>query len=116
MKRTPVIALHELGQSVWLDNINAGLIESGELQRLIPSFVKRAKKSERRHWPNGLNRTIVGLKRKSTWFRICKKTSLNRTIVGLKLDPTKFIRPRPKSLNRTIVGLKPNTIMPASWP
>ena len=35
MKRTPVIALHELGQSVWLDNINAGLIESGELQRLI---------------------------------------------------------------------------------
>ncbi|HET9253271.1 MAG TPA: transaldolase [Candidatus Eisenbacteria bacterium] len=35
MKRTPIIALHELGQSVWLDNINAGLIESGELQRLI---------------------------------------------------------------------------------
>jgi len=35
VKRTPVIALHELGQSVWLDNINAGLIESGELSRLI---------------------------------------------------------------------------------
>jgi transaldolase len=35
MKRTPITALHELGQSVWLDNINAGLIESGELQRLI---------------------------------------------------------------------------------
>lgn len=35
MKRTPVTALHDLGQSVWLDNINAGLIESGELQRLI---------------------------------------------------------------------------------
>ena len=35
MKPTPCVALHELGQSVWLDNINDGLIQSGELARLI---------------------------------------------------------------------------------
>ena len=35
MKGTPIVALHELGQSVWLDNINDGLIQSGELARLI---------------------------------------------------------------------------------
>jgi transaldolase/glucose-6-phosphate isomerase len=29
------VALHELGQSVWLDTINDGLIQSGELARLI---------------------------------------------------------------------------------
>lgn len=31
MKATPCVALHELGQSVWLDTINDGLIQSGEL-------------------------------------------------------------------------------------
>ena len=35
MKTTPIVALHELGQSTWLDNINDGLIQSGELARLI---------------------------------------------------------------------------------
>jgi transaldolase/glucose-6-phosphate isomerase len=35
VKPTPCVALHELGQSVWLDNINDGLIQSGELARLI---------------------------------------------------------------------------------
>jgi len=35
VKGTPIVALHELGQSVWLDNINDGLIQSGELGRLI---------------------------------------------------------------------------------
>jgi transaldolase len=35
MKPSPIVALHELGQSVWLDNINDGLIQSGELARLI---------------------------------------------------------------------------------
>jgi transaldolase len=35
MKPSPCVALHELGQSVWLDNINDGLIQSGELARLI---------------------------------------------------------------------------------
>ena len=35
MRATPCVALHELGQSVWLDNINDGLIQSGELARLI---------------------------------------------------------------------------------
>src|SRR5439155_19356744 len=35
VKPAPCVALHELGQSVWLDNINDGLIQSGELARLI---------------------------------------------------------------------------------
>ncbi|HEX7077070.1 MAG TPA: transaldolase [Candidatus Eisenbacteria bacterium] len=35
MKRSPCVTLHELGQSVWLDTINDGLIQSGELSRWI---------------------------------------------------------------------------------
>lgn len=35
MKQSPCVALHELGQSVWLDKINDGLIQSGELKELI---------------------------------------------------------------------------------
>jgi len=35
VKPTPCVALHELGQSVWLDNLNDGMIQSGELARLI---------------------------------------------------------------------------------
>jgi transaldolase len=35
MKPTPATQLHELGQSVWLDNINDGWIQSGELARWI---------------------------------------------------------------------------------
>ncbi len=35
MKPSPCVALHELGQSVWLDTINDGLLQSGELQSLI---------------------------------------------------------------------------------
>jgi transaldolase/glucose-6-phosphate isomerase len=36
-KQTPAQALHDLGQSVWLDTISDGLIQSGELQSLIRS-------------------------------------------------------------------------------
>jgi transaldolase len=35
MKRTPAVLLHELGQSVWLDTISDGLIQSGELASMI---------------------------------------------------------------------------------
>jgi transaldolase/glucose-6-phosphate isomerase len=35
MNRTPAVLLHELGQSVWLDTISDGLIQSGELASLI---------------------------------------------------------------------------------
>jgi transaldolase len=35
MTPSPAVRLHELGQSVWLDNINDGLIQSGELARWI---------------------------------------------------------------------------------
>jgi len=34
-RRSPAQALHELGQSVWLDTISDGLIQSGELQSLV---------------------------------------------------------------------------------
>lgn len=37
MKKNPCVALHELGQSVWLDTINDGLIQSGELESMIRS-------------------------------------------------------------------------------
>ena len=35
MKKNPLIALKELGQSVWLDTLSRKLINSGELKRLI---------------------------------------------------------------------------------
>ena len=35
MKPSPAVALHELGQSLWLDTINDGLLTSGELARLV---------------------------------------------------------------------------------
>ena len=35
MTKTPCVALHELGQSIWLDTISDGLIQSGELEKLI---------------------------------------------------------------------------------
>src|SRR4030042_580985 len=35
MGKNPLIGLKELGQSVWLDNLNRALIHSGELKRFI---------------------------------------------------------------------------------
>lgn len=35
MKPSPAVALHDLGQSLWLDTINDGLLTSGELARLV---------------------------------------------------------------------------------
>jgi transaldolase len=35
VKSSPAKALHDLGQSVWLDNLNDGMLQSGELARLI---------------------------------------------------------------------------------
>ena len=31
----PLLAIHELGQSIWLDNISRELLDSGKLARLI---------------------------------------------------------------------------------
>ncbi len=35
MSTSPCVALHQLGQSIWMDTINDGLIQSGELASLI---------------------------------------------------------------------------------
>lgn len=35
MKPSPAVALHELGQSLWLDTISDGLLTSGELARMV---------------------------------------------------------------------------------
>jgi len=35
MSKSPCVQLHELGQSVWLDNINDGLLQSGDLARRV---------------------------------------------------------------------------------
>ena len=35
MSKSPCVLLHELGQSVWLDNINDGLLQSGDLARWV---------------------------------------------------------------------------------
>jgi transaldolase len=62
MKKTPCVALHELGQSVWLDNINDGLLQSGELKSLIdagsvygvtsnPTIFKNAIASDKNSYP-----------------------------------------------------------------
>ncbi|MDI7274969.1 MAG: transaldolase [Anaerolineae bacterium] len=37
MPRNPLLQLREMGQSVWLDNIDRTLLTSGELQRLVDS-------------------------------------------------------------------------------
>jgi transaldolase len=34
----PTKALHDLGQSLWLDNITRNLLNSGTLQRYIDAF------------------------------------------------------------------------------
>ncbi|MGH7680441.1 MAG: transaldolase family protein, partial [Candidatus Eiseniibacteriota bacterium] len=67
MSKTPCVALHELGQSVWLDNINDGLIQSGELARLIaegsvygvtsnPTIFKNAIAGDRFSYPSEIAR------------------------------------------------------------
>ncbi|HKQ18446.1 MAG TPA: transaldolase [Candidatus Eisenbacteria bacterium] len=35
MSKSPCVLLHDLGQSVWLDNINDGLLQSGDLARWV---------------------------------------------------------------------------------
>ena len=35
MEKHPLLALSDLGQSVWLDNIERGMLQSGELARMI---------------------------------------------------------------------------------
>jgi transaldolase len=67
MKPTPAVALHELGQSVWLDNINDGYIQSGDLARWIaegsvygvtsnPTIFKNAIGSDKFSYPAEIQR------------------------------------------------------------
>jgi transaldolase len=35
MSENPLVRLNRMGQSVWYDNIRRGLLESGELQRMV---------------------------------------------------------------------------------
>lgn len=67
MKPTPAVALHELGQSVWLDNINDGWIQSGELARWIaegsvygvtsnPTIFKNAIGGDKYSYPDEIRR------------------------------------------------------------
>jgi len=67
VRSTPCVALHELGQSVWLDNISDGLIQSGELARLIaegsvygvtsnPTIFKNAIAGDRFSYPTEIAR------------------------------------------------------------
>jgi len=67
MKPTPAVALHELGQSVWLDNINDGYIQSGDLARWIaegsvygvtsnPTIFKNAIGGDRFSYPDEIRR------------------------------------------------------------
>lgn len=67
MEPTPAVALHELGQSVWLDNINDGWIQSGELARWIaegsvygvtsnPTIFKNAIGGDKYSYPDEIRR------------------------------------------------------------
>lgn len=67
MNPTPAVQLHELGQSVWLDNINDGWIQSGELARWIaegsvygvtsnPTIFKNAIGGDRYSYPDEIRR------------------------------------------------------------
>ncbi|HYJ34284.1 MAG TPA: transaldolase [Candidatus Binatia bacterium] len=67
MKPTAATALHELGQSVWLDNINDGWIQSGELARWIaegsvygvtsnPTIFKNAISGDKYTYPDEIRR------------------------------------------------------------
>ena len=65
--KSPARLLHELGQSVWLDNINDGLIQSGELEALVragavygvtsnPTIFKNAIGSDKYSYPAEITR------------------------------------------------------------
>lgn len=67
MKPTSLVALHDLGQSAWLDTISDGLIVSGELKRLIdegsvygvtsnPTIFKNAIGANKDSYPEAISR------------------------------------------------------------
>ena len=71
MSKNPCVDLHELGQSVWLDTINDGLIQSGELKSLIdagtiygvtsnPTIFKNAIASDKYSYPSEIIRLASG--------------------------------------------------------
>jgi transaldolase len=67
MKHSSLVALHDLGQSAWLDTISDGLIVSGELKRLIdegsvygvtsnPTIFKNAIGGNKDSYPEAISR------------------------------------------------------------
>ena len=67
MKPSPLVALHDLGQSAWLDTISDGLLVSGELKRLIaegsvygvtsnPTIFKNAIGGNKDSYPEAISR------------------------------------------------------------
>ena len=90
MKRTPAVALHELGQSVWLDSINDGLIQTGELARLIdegsvygvtsnPTIFKQAIGGDKYSYPAEITRLASAGKSAAEIFDELSARDITRT-------------------------------------
>jgi transaldolase len=90
MKRTPVVALHDLGQSVWLDSINDGLIQTGELARLIdegsvygvtsnPTIFKQAIGGDKYSYPAEITRLASAGKSAAEIFDELSARDITRT-------------------------------------
>ena len=56
MKDNPLVKLHSMGQSIWLDYIRRNLMESGELKRLIDEDALRGMTSN----PSIFEKAITG--------------------------------------------------------
>jgi transaldolase len=57
MSENPLVRLNRLGQSVWLDNIRRGLIESGELRQMVRAGELRGMTSNPTIFENAIART-----------------------------------------------------------
>jgi len=90
VKLTPIVALHELGQSVWLDSISDGLIQSGDLARMIaegsvygvtsnPTIFKQAIGSDQFSYPTEIARLAVAGKSPAEIFDELSIRDITRT-------------------------------------
>ncbi len=94
--KSPFVALHDLGQSAWLDTISDGLIQSGELKRLIdqgtiygvtsnPTIFKNAIASDKDSYPAEITRLAAAGKTADEIFDELSARDITRT-ADLLLD------------------------------
>jgi transaldolase len=105
MKPSSLVALHDLGQSAWLDTISDGLIVSGELKRLIdegsvygvtsnPTIFKNAIGGNKDSYPEAISRLAGEGKSAEQIFDALSARDIVRTadlLAGGKTDGVKKV-------------------------